>query len=223
MKRSTLSCALVSFALLLSTTLLVGAAQATSYDAHAFSDAHHAVWVPGIDQRHLLFDSGATMVVESDTWTLSGDLTSASDGSKWQISVNFSGVLTGSEFSVLTGSDSARIKGATWPDQHADWAFAEHVSGTLAALDGDWAGHSFGIERHAGSHDYWAQFGTCMNDKNCDKGLSTWLTLSDKATGVDYRGDINLRVSEPVPEPSAALIFGLGTLLASSAIRHRNR
>jgi hypothetical protein len=74
----------------------------------------------------------------------------------------------------------------------------------------------------AGTNDYYAQFGTCMNDKNCDPGLSTWLNVTDNVTGQAYRGDINVNVSAPVPEPSAALVFGLGTLVAGSSIRRRD-
>ena len=88
-------------------------------------------------------------------------------------------------------------------------------------IDGDLAGHNYTLTRHAGSHDYYAQFGTCMNDKNCAQGLSTWLKATDIKTGETYRGDINVTVSAPIPEPSAALVFGLGTLLTSSAIRRR--
>jgi hypothetical protein len=49
--------------------------------------------------------------------------------------------------------------------------------------------------------------------------LSTWLTVTDKNTGESYRGDINVSVSAAVPEPSAALVFGVGSLLTSSIIR----
>ncbi len=205
----------------LAMTLFAAAAQATLYDVHSYSDSHHAVWVPGLDQRHLLLDPGATLSIELDQWQLTGNLTSATDGSKWQILVNFTHVMTAQEFGVLTGYDDGRIKGTTWANIQPDWAFAENVSGTLSALDGDWAGHAFGIERMPGSNDYYAQFGTCMNDKNCDVGLSTWLTLTDKETGLEYRGDINARVSAPVPEPSAALVFGVGTLLTGSVMRRR--
>ena len=200
------------------TTLFAGTVQAVDYDVYAFSDTHHAVWVPGLDQRHLLLDPGAVLSIEDDAWQLHGDLTSH-DGSKWTLSVSFSDVLTGDEFSVLTGADNGRIKGATWAQQQPDWAFAGTVSGTLTALDGDLAGHSYTLSRMAGSNDYYAQFGTCMNDKNCDVGLSTWLNVTDVVSGEVYRGDINVNVSAPVPEPSAALVFGLGTLLASSSIR----
>jgi hypothetical protein len=94
------------------------------------------------------------------------------------------------------------------------------VTGTLTALDGDWAGHAFSLERMPGTHDYYyAQFGKCLNDKNCEKGLSTWLTVTDKMAGESYRGDINVSVSAPVPEPSAAVVFGVGSLLATSIIR----
>ena len=204
-------------------TLFAANAQATTYDAYAYSDTHHAVWIPGLDQRHLLLDPGATLSIESDEWHLNGNLTSATDGSKWQISVNFTDVLTGPEFGVLTSYNDGRIKGTGWGNIRPDWAFAETVTGTLAALDGAWAGHAFSLERMPGTHDYFAQFGTCLNDKNCDKGLSTWLTLTDKKTDETYRGDINVSVSAPVPEPSAALVFGVGTLLTSSVIRRGKR
>ena len=94
---------------------------------------------------------------------------------------------TGPEFGALTGFEDGRIKGTGWSNIRPDWAFAENVSGMLTALDGDWAGHAFSLERFAGSSNYYAQFGTCLNDKNCDKGLSTWLTLTDKDTGLAYR------------------------------------
>ena len=204
-------------------TLFAANAQATTYDAYAYSDTHHAVWIPGLDQRHLLLDPGATLSIESDEWHLNGDLTSATDNSKWQISVNFTDVLTGPEFGVLTSYNDGRIKGTGWGNIQPDWAFAETVTGTLTALDGVWAGHAFSLERMPGTHGYFAQFGTCMNDKNCDKGLSTWLILTDKETGETYRGDINASVSAPVPEPSAALVFGVGTLLTSSVVRRGKR
>ena len=131
--------------------------------------------------------------------------------------------MTGTEFMALTQSDNSRIKGATCADIHADWVFVEKVTGTLKVIDGDWADHSWSIERMPGNNDYWAQFSTCMNDKNCDVGLSTWLNLTDNSTGETFRGDINAKVTNAVPEPSAALVFTLGGVVMSPAIRRRNR
>jgi hypothetical protein len=144
----------------LAAALFAANAQATTYDAYTYSDANHAVWIPGLDQRHLLLDPGATLSSESDEWHLNGDLTSATDGSKRQISVNFTDVLTGPDFGVLTGYDDGRVKGTGWGNIRPDWAFAETGTGTLTALDGDWAGHAFSLERMPGTHDYFAQFGT---------------------------------------------------------------
>ena len=210
---------IMTLTLSLAAALFAANAQATAYDVYAYSDTHHAAWIPDLDQRHLLLDPGATLSIESDEWHLNGDLTSATDGSKWQILVNFTDVLTGPEFGVLTSYSDGRIKGTGWGNIQPDWAFAKTVTGTLTALDGDWAGHAFSPERMPGTHDYYAQFGTCLNDKNCEKGLSTWLTVTDKMTGESYRGDINVSVSAPVPEPSAAVVFGVGSLLATSIIR----
>ena len=212
----------ILLALALATTCLFAAhAQATTYQAESFRADRHSVWVPGLEQRHLHFEIGATLDVQSDHWALSGDLVSASDESRWSIDVRFDEILTGDEFGVLTGYDDGRIKGTTWANQQDDWLFAETVTGTLTAHDGDWAGHTFEIVRMPGTGDYLAQLGTCLNDKNCEFGLSTWLTLTDVDTKQTYRGDINLNVSNPVPEPSAALVFGLGTIVASSAVRRR--
>jgi hypothetical protein len=68
-----------------------------------------------------------------------------------------------------------------------------------------------------------AQFGTCLNGKKIDLGLSTWLTLTDIQTNLDYRGDINLELRNRVPEPSAALIFGLGSVIAGTFVRRDER
>ena len=208
---------------LLSLGLLGNTAQATPLMASSFSDTQHSVWIPGLDQRHLHFDDHASLEITDEDWQLTGSLTSATDGSRWSISVNFSDVLTGPEFSSLTGLDDGRIKGASWSQMQKDWAFAQTVTGKLAAIDGEYAGHSYSMTRMPGSHDYWAQLGTCLNDKDCGYGLSSWITITDDQTHETYRGDINLRVSAPVPEPSAALVFGLGSLVASSSIRRRTR
>lgn len=210
---------LAVLALLLASPLYASFASATSYDARSFHPDAHAVWVPGLDQRNLHFESGGTLDVQVDHWTLSGDLVSGSDGSRWSIDVRFEDILSGDAFGVLTGHEDARIKGASWADRRDDWRFARTVTGTLSAQDGDWAGHTFEIVRMPGSNDYWAQLGTCLNDKNCEFGLSTWLTLTDVDTKQSYRGDINLNLSNPVPEPSAALVFGLGTLVAGGFVR----
>lgn len=119
------------------TTLCVAAVQATTYGAHSYDDAYYAVWVPGLYQRRLLLDPGATLAVDTDEWQLVGGWTSATDGSKWLISVSFQNVLSGSEFGVLTSFDDTRVKGTHWANQRADWAFAETVTGTLSAIDGD--------------------------------------------------------------------------------------
>lgn len=212
--------------LVLTTFWLAGASHAVpttalTYDAFSYHDDFHAVWVPGLDQRHLMLDPGATLHVAPDAWHLQGGLTSATDGSTWSISVDFGGVLSGAGFGALAGFDDGRIKGATWSQQQADWAFAESVTGTLTALTGSDAGRRFSLARYAGTHDYWAQFGTCMNDKNCDRGLSTWLTFTDVQTGEAFRGDINARVEAPVPEPGAALVFAAGALIVGVATKRR--
>jgi len=207
----------------LATTLFAVSASAATFDANSWRADRHSVWVPGLDQRHLHFTDGATFDVQPDAWHLEGNLVSGTDGSHWQISVDFSDILTGDEFGVLTGYDDARLKGTTWAEQHDDWLFAREVTGTLKALDGDWVGHEFSFVRMPGANDYLAQFGTCLNDKNCELGLSTWLTFTDDKTGLEYRGDINLELSNPVPEPSAALVFGLGSVLAGSVVGRRDR
>ena len=207
--------------LAISLCLLGGNAQATSLVVSSFSEDGHSVWIPGLDQRHLHFDEAATLVITPEDWQLTGMLTSATDGSRWSISVSFSDVLTGPEFSTLSGLDDDRIKGASWSQMTKDWAFAQTVTGKLAAIDGEYAGHSFSLTRMPGSHDYWAQLGTCLNDKDCEVGLSSWITITDDRTQQTYHGDINLRVSAPVPEPSAALVFGLGTLVVGGSIRRR--
>ena len=209
--------------LLLATCLYATTATATTYQAESFRDDRHSVWVPGLDQRHLHFTEDATFAIEDDQWFLEGDLVSGSDGSNWSIEVTFSNILSGDEFGVLTGYDDGRIKGTTWASQRDDWLFAETVTGTLTAHDGDWAGHTFEIVRMPGPGDYWAQLGTCLNDKNCEHGVSTWLTLTDVDTKQTYRGDINLNLTNPVPEPSAALVFGLGTLVAGTFVGRRER
>lgn len=208
---------------LLATGLFASLASATLYQAESFRDDRHSVWVPGLDQRHLHFEDGATLAIEDDRWRLAGDLVSGTDGSSWSIDVSFQNILTGDEFGVLTGYDDGRLKGTTWANQRDDWMFAETITGTLVAHDGAWAGHTFEIVRMPGPGDYWAQLGTCLNDKNCEHGLSTWLTFTDVDTKASYRGDINLNLSNPVPEPSAALVFGLGTLVAGSFVGRRER
>lgn len=202
--------------LLVLVSLVFAAATATAntFQAGSFHDDHHSVWVPGLDQRHLHFEDDATFTVLDDRWLLEGDLVSGSDGSRWSIDVTFQKILRGDEFGVLTGFDDGRIKGTSWASQRDDWMFAETVTGTLTAHDGEWAGHMFEIVRMPGTGDYWAQLGTCLNDKNCEYGMSTWLTLTDVDTKQTYRGDINLNLSNPVPEPSASLVFGIGLLVA---------
>lgn len=215
----------LSFALFLATAFaaltFTSAAQAATYEAFSFSEAHHSAWLPDLDQRHLHFEPGAALDVANERWTLSGDLVSATDGSSWSLEVVFEDILTGDEFGVLTGYDNARLKGTTWANQHDDWMFAREVRGTITANTGDHAGTSFELRRMPGSGDYLAQFGTCLNDKNCGVGLSTWITLKDPQTEQTYRGDININVSQPVPEPSAALVFGLGTVVAGTFVRRR--
>ena len=208
------------------TALLATAAEATTYSVEAYHPAHHAVWVPGIGQPHLHFDPGATLVVEADHWVLDGTLTSADDGTTYDLYVRFDGVLTGPQFRDLTGNDSGRIKGASWSQIAPDWAFAESVTGTLEVLSGTYVGYSYELSRYAGGRDYWAQFGTCLNDKNCDVGLSTWVELTEidskgQLSGEVYRGDINISAN-PVPEPSAALVFAIGTALVGAGIRTRS-
>ena len=207
--------------IVLTAWLLAGAAQATAYPVMAYDPNHHAMWIPGLGESHLLLDPGATLTVEPTEWNLVGNLTSADNGSMWSLSVDFTGVLTGPEFGLLTGFDDDRIKGADWSDIHADWAFAEFVTGTLSALTGAHAGREFSLSRMPGSQNYFAQFGTCLNDKNCDKGLSTWLNVTGNATGETFRGDINVKVANPVPEPGAGPVFGVGLLVIATAIRRR--
>ena len=197
--------------------------KAETFQAESFHDDGHSVWVPGLDQRHLHFEDDATFTILDDRWRLEGDLVSGSDGSSWSIDVTFQTILSGDEFGVLTGFDDGRIKGTTWANQRDDWMFAKTVTGTLTAHDGAWAGHTFEIVRMPGTGDYWAQLGTCLNDKNCEYGLSSWVTLTDVDTKMTYRGDINLNVSNPVPEPSAALVFGIGLLVAGRFTGSRER
>jgi hypothetical protein len=211
------------------TTLLVAAssAHAVTYSVHAYDANQHAVWIPSLGQTHLLLDAGSTLTVESDYWELDGTLTSADDGSTYDLFVRFDSVLDGPAFQALTGSDDGRIKGASWGQLAGDWAFAESVTGTLDVLSGTYTGYSYEISRYAGNNDYYAQFGTCLNDKNCDKGLSTWIDLTEtdskgQLTGLVRRGDINASV-DAVPEPSAALVFAIGTLVFGGAIRSRTR
>ena len=212
--------------LLLSVTLLTwlvaASAHATTYPAFAWEPGDHAVALHPLGEPDLEFDPGATLTVGPTEWTLLGDLTSLDNGSKWTIDVTFTGVLTGDEFGVLTGFDDSRIKGADWSDQNSDWAFAESVTGTLHALTGAHAGREFSIERMPGSHNYYAQFGTCLNDKNCDKGLSSWLTFTDVDNLQTYKGDINMSVGAPVPEPSTGLMFGAGMFMLAITGKRRN-
>lgn len=205
----------------IATMLFAGAAGAATYNAHSFSSDEHSVWLPGLDQRHLHFNDGATFTMEDDAWNLKGDLTSGTDGSSWSIEVDFSNIYSGSAFGELTGYDNGRLKGTTWDSLDSNWAFAESVNGTIRANSGVHEGRVFTFERMPGSNDYYAQFGTCLNDKNCEVGLSSWITLTDQQTLETYRGDININVSNPVPEPSAALVFGLGTVIASAVTRRR--
>lgn len=202
-------------------TLFAGMATASTHSVESFSDGHHSVWLPGLDQRHLHFDDGAIFTKDDDSWNLTGNLTSATDNSKWSIDVDFGGIISGKEFGSLTDFDDARIKGSNWSNARPDWSFADTVTGTIQAHTGDHAGRVFDLERMKGSNDYLGQFGTCMNDKNCEVGLSSWITLTDVQTDETYRGDINVNISNPVPEPSAALVFGLGTLIAGTATRYR--
>ncbi|MEM9176902.1 MAG: hypothetical protein AAGC67_16900 [Myxococcota bacterium] len=209
--------------LLLATLFFSTTATALSFQAESFRDDRHSVWVPGLDQRHLHFDDHAVFEIQDDQWSLEGDLVSGTDDSNWSIDVTFQNILSGDEFGVLTGFDDGRIKGTDWANQRDDWMFASTVTGTLTAHDGEWAGHTFEIVRMPGTGDYWAQLGTCLNDKNCEYGLSSWITLTDVDTKETYRGDININLSNPVPEPSAALVFGLGTLVAGSFVERRRR
>lgn len=216
---------ILMFSLALAVLLFSGTAQAvtaSTYDAFAFNDNRHAVWIPGLDQRHLLFDDGATLTVEDEAWNLEGTLTSR-DGSTWALSVDFTGVLSGNEFRTQTSADDGALKGTNWNQQAPDWTFAENVAGKLVALSGENAGREFSIEREGGASGFLAQFGTCLNDKNCGQGLSSWIQFEDVNSGERFRGDININVSAAVPEPSAALIFGLGAVLASSSIRRGDR
>ena len=204
------------FVLALAASLFATSAQATTYDVESFRDDRHSVWLPDLDQRHLHFEPGASLEVGDDAWHLSGNLRSGTDDSKWSIEVDFTHILTGEEFGVLTGRDDARIKGTNWANEREDWLFARDVQGTITELE---TGRTFSFVRMPGPGDYWAQLGTCLNDKNCDFGMSSWMTLTDDATGETYRGDINLNVSNPVPEPSAALVFGLGSVIAGTFVR----
>jgi len=210
-------------ALAVSICLLGGTAQATTLLASTSSDADHSVSIPGLDQLQLNFEEDTRFVVTSEDWQLTGTLTSATDGSRWSISVSFYDVLSGPEFSALTGLDDGRIDGASWSQMQKDWAFAQTVTGKLAAIDGQYAGHSYSMTRTSGTQNDWAQLGTCLNGESCGYGLASQVTITDDRTQQTYRGEINLRVSAPVPEPSAALVFGLGTLVVSASIRRRAR
>jgi hypothetical protein len=207
--------------------MLAGGAEATSYSVESFDVSKHSVWVRNY-QEHLHFDPAGSLMIEADQWTLTGSLVSGDDGSLWSISVVFDHVMTGDHYKAFVGTDDAAIKGNTWANQQADWAFARDISGTLTKLSGPDAGLTYSLERFASRYDYWAQFGTGLNDKNGLLGMSSWLNLrlldeQGALTDTVYRGDINLNASLPVPEPSAALAFGAGSLVVAATIRRRNR
>ena len=103
------------------TWLVAASAHATMFPAFAFEAGDHAVALHPLGEPDLEFDPGATLTVDAAEWTLTGDLTSVNNGSKWSIDVVFTDLLTGDEFGVLTGLDDMRIKGADRRGRQKRW------------------------------------------------------------------------------------------------------
>ncbi|MEM7413269.1 MAG: PEP-CTERM sorting domain-containing protein [Myxococcota bacterium] len=200
------------FVLALALALPAAASASTLYKASAHHPDKHAVWVPGV-ATDLHFDPHGTFTKNDDHWTLEGALYSKSDPSKtYALSVTFSDVKTAQQY--LDAGHTA-LKGAGWHERQDDWMFAKTVAGTLTATHGTF--DSYNITRIGGKHDYWAQLGTGLNDKNDEYGLSSWLGFYNDQHW--HRGDFNWNLERPVPEPSAALIFATGLVIASRARR----
>jgi len=207
--------------------LAATSAQAVSYNVVAFDPTKHAVWIPGLGQEHLILDPGAIMEINPASWTLTGTLTSLTDASTYDLVVEYTGAISGAQFGIDTGFDNGRIKGNVWANQAADWAFAENINGTLVTTSGAMTGYSYLISRYPGTHDYWAQWGTGLNDKSLtDLGHSAWTDFTQidptgQRTGEVFKGDINIKATTPTPEPSAALVFAVGGLVLGSAARRK--
>lgn len=198
-------------------TLFATSASAFTYRAFDHEGGKHGVWLPDTNYGHLVFDDGAMMTVDPDAWKLDATLT-GSDGSRWAMTIDFTELLRGPQFGILTSYANGQLRGGVQlVEPEKKWGFAGTIRGRLTALDGELAGHIFSLSPTPRPADFRAQFGACPVDVNCDKQLSSWIDMTDKAP-IDQNGGSN-----PVPEPSAALIFGLGTLVASSSIRRRVR
>ena len=205
-------------ALALALALPAAASASTLYHAHAHAPNKHAVWVPAL-ATDLHFDPHGTFKKTDDLWTIEGNLYSKSDPTKtFHLYAEFTNILSAADYKDEHGA----LKGANWSEQKDDWMFAETVTGTLKATHGTF--DTYDISRHPGAHDYWAQLGTGLNDKNDHYGLSSWFRLTKDGWGANqyYRGDFNFNLERPVPEPSAALVFAAGLFIASQA-RRRNR
>jgi hypothetical protein len=198
--------------------LIASSASAFTYQPFAHDGKKRAIWVPASDRGLLVFDDDASMTINLDSWKLEGGLTST-DGSHWVMTIDFSDLLSGPQFGVLTSMSNGEIGSGydmNMEEPKNEWGFAGTIQGTLTALDGELAGQIYSLARHPRPADFRAEFGNCPVDIDCDKHLSTWIDITDKGNGV-------IGASNPVPEPSAALVFGLGTVLVSSSIRRRQR
>lgn len=210
------------FGTLLGLAILPGSAAAISYDLHSYDENRHGLWLPDHGHTDLTFDDGATLVVDdaAGEWTLTGTATSRSNPSvQYSVDLVFSGAISGDDFKALTGADDSRIKGNEWANQQDDWRFAENVSGTITRV----GGATYDVRRMGGGHNYYAQVGTGLNDKNNDFGISTWIELDGRGCdNYGCRGDINGKLSaSAVPEPTAALVFALGLGVMGGVSRRR--
>ena len=178
-----------------------GTAEAVTWEVESFAPDGHSISIPELGQPQLHFVPGATLEIEGELWTLSGELTSATDGTTWALDAHFTSVLTD-------------------PFLGPSVATAVLQSGVLMNLS---AGTEYELI-HPPDGTALALFGPGMNDRNDRLGLSAAFDLVEyegkTVTGNVFRGEINLNVGH-APEPNAALVFAIGAAVVGGAFRSR--
>jgi hypothetical protein len=190
----------------------------------------HSFWIPGI-ATDLDFVPAGTLDVAAASWHLTGSI---EDGSlKFDVDITFSDIMNYNDAVTLGGAPTGTPKLELFASAYAPvgpvdpttWMFASTVTGTLTGTGAMYNGLILDVERMGPA----AQMGAGANGKNTNDGLSTWLyfSVADAANtqfdvGDMFRGDINVDIeAAPVPEPSAAVVFGLGALIVRHSLRRK--
>lgn len=211
-------------ALLSMLLLLPTAAGATHYEAQAHDPNGGALWLPTVGMSDLVFEPGAALHMQGSSWHLSGALRSRRFAQRtFVLDLVFSDIYTGSEYQAMTGGADGALNGTTWSAQAPDWHFAASVAGTIRdAVDPERMWTVELMDTRRGLH---AQLGSSLNEKNEEMGLATWLEVTDQDGRVSDAGiHLNLKETQHashMPEPSAALLFGIGGVVAAARLRRR--